>query len=66
MSVQATSIGGWTCPACKAWVQNGAMHSCSNPVWQNPPQVFDPAHARIAAALERIAAALEAGKEEGS
>lgn len=62
-----TAIGptGYTCVVCHQWVLVGNTHSCTNPVWVNPPppppKLVD---LRIAEALERIAAALEAGKDD--
>lgn len=58
----ASSLGGYTCARCNAFVPNGSVHSCpSTFAWVNPPppppKLVD---LRIAEALERIAAALEA------
>jgi hypothetical protein len=58
------STGGYTCSVCGTWVALGAYHSCGTPTYQRQPQTFnwiypDPTLVRIAAALERIAAALE-------
>jgi hypothetical protein len=53
---------GWTCSSCGAWVPNGCTHSCPTYIrWVNPPapSAFS-AEERIAAALERIALALDA------
>lgn len=54
---------GYRCAACGVWVPNGTSHICST---YTPPQPYpqvtispDPTQLRIAAALERIAAALE-------
>lgn len=60
----ASSIGGYTCARCNAFIPNGVVHQCPGTYY--PPQVNPPAQAtkvdhgfRYAAALERIAAALE-------
>lgn len=61
-----TSVGtGWTCQGCRAWVPGGAVHQCPlNPQpgfarSSVPVRVGPLAEDRIAAALERIADALE-------
>ncbi len=60
--------GYWTCPNCGALVPQGAAHSCPMMTGypNNPPSPqavrLDPvpSYMRLAAALERIATALEA------
>jgi hypothetical protein len=53
--------GGWTCQQCGYWVPSGSTHYCPSAIrWMNPPPPPTPtAVDRIAAALERIAKALE-------
>jgi hypothetical protein len=57
----STSIGGWTCYSCKTWVPNGSWHNC--PYTYQGTSAAPATQAdhgfRYAAALERIAAALE-------
>lgn len=58
-----SQTGGYTCWSCKAWVSNGRIHQCVGIPAQmqvSTPYVPD-TQSRIAAALERIAAAMEAG-----
>lgn len=67
---------GWRCSFCQMWVPQGVVHLCQQqPPTATPfPQVTvnDATQLRIAAALERIAAALEldrpipAGDQEAS
>lgn len=55
-----SSVGGWTCQQCGAFVANNYTHSCPTSYkWMNPPPPQAPELERIAAALERIAAHLE-------
>ena len=62
-SIQGTSgISGWQCSNCRAWVGFGQSHSCNPVTTQNWP-LDSVGNLRIADALERIAAALEAQAE---
>lgn len=62
--------GGWTCGNCGAFVPNNTTHACPGWTYQPATEVkWDRmSDVRIADALERIAAALEAqntGTERG-
>lgn len=52
-----TSTGGYTCEACGLWIDGGGPHHCRTSLWPIPGS--SPELSRIAAALERIADALE-------
>lgn len=53
---------GYTCAVCHIFVPSGTTHFCQGTPYQRAAEVTwdQPSHQRIAAALERIAAALEA------
>jgi hypothetical protein len=58
-----TSVGGYTCYRCHAFIPNGCTHSCPTTLLYQPspppaPMRMDHGFA-YAAALERIAVALE-------
>jgi hypothetical protein len=60
-----SSIGGYTCPTCKAYIPNGVFHQCPGGTFQpnpapSPQPVTRMDHGlQYVAALERIAAAIE-------
>lgn len=64
MSANVPFGSGYKCWNCGMWVPNGTLHTCGNQAQPAQPVVYqDPAQTRIALALERIAAALEASRE---
>src|SRR5438128_5855665 len=53
------SSGGYRCVICGTWISNGSFHQCG---FFQPQIQSSPAEIRIAAALERIATALESAR----
>ena len=55
-----TTATGWVCPHCGAWARMGEAHACYRPreapCYSPMPPDYSPVLARIAAALERLAA----------
>lgn len=61
MSAASTSTGGYTCCLCHQWVPLGAIHQCGRTPPPLPTVTVSPSpgEALLAAALNRVAAALE-------
>jgi len=62
----SVTYGGYKCANCGSWVPNGVSHQCAWPA-SRPAVPTNVDHGfRYAAALERIAAALEAIAKAGT